>query len=90
MIIPSNEDELVTPRFVNELTGSNKTSLDNLKDFCLSKSPTMTYWVYLDDEKRLDVQAEDATVIIFNLDEMVSPDIDIVNSMIDTCNQLIS
>jgi hypothetical protein len=70
MIIPTNEDLQVVPRFVNELSESQQTTFEQLKEFCLTKAESLVYGVYFTDEKRFDIQPIEGEVVLVYIDEL--------------------
>jgi hypothetical protein len=70
MIIPTNEDLLVVPHFVNELSESQQATFEQLKQFCLTKVDSLAYGVYFTDERRFDIQPIEEDVVLVYIDEL--------------------
>lgn len=90
MIIPTNEDIQITPRFINDLSDSQKQPFINLKDFCLTKTDTILYVVYTTDVDRLDIQPIEGDVVCLVVDELDQSDKDIINSALQECTNLLN
>ena len=86
MIVPTNEDIQIMPRFINELSDSQKQPFINLRDFCLTKTDTIMYVVYTTDVDRLDIQPIEGDVVYFVVNELDQSDKDIVNSALQEWN----
>jgi hypothetical protein len=90
MIVPTNEDIQIMPRFINELSDSQKQPFINLRDFCLTKTDTIMYVVYTTDVDRLDIQPIEGDVVYFVVNELDQSDKDIVDSALQECSNLLN
>ena len=90
MIIPTNEDIQIIPRFINELSDSQKQPFINLRDFCLTKTDTILYVVYTTDVDRLDIQPIEGDVVCLVVNELDQSDKDIINSVLQECTNLLN
>jgi hypothetical protein len=90
MIVPTNEDIQIMPRFINELSDSQKQPFINLRDFCLTKTESILYVVYTTDVNRLDIQPIEGDVVYFVVNELDKSDKDIVNSALQECSNLLN
>ena len=90
MIIPTNEDLQIIPRFINELSDSQKQPFINLRDFCLTKTDSILYVVYTTDVDRLDIQPIEGDVVCLIVNELDQNDKDIVNSALQECSNLLN
>ncbi len=90
MIIPTNEGIQIIPRFINELSDSQKQPFINLRDFCLTKTNSLLYVVYTTDVDRLDIQPIEGDVVCLTVNELDQSDKDIVNSALKECTNLLN
>ena len=90
MIIPTNEDLQIIPRFINELSDSQKQPFINLRDFCITKTDSILYVVYTTDVDRLDIQPIEGDVVCLIVNELDQNDKDIVNSALQECSNLLN
>ena len=90
MIVPTNEDLQIIPRFINELSDSQKQPFINLRDFCLTKTDSILYVVYTTDVDRLDIQPIEGDVVCLIVNELDQNDKDIVNSALQECSNLLN
>ena len=90
MIIPTNEDIQIIPRFINELSDSQKQPFINLRDFCLTKTDSILYVVYTTDVDRLDIQPIEGDVVCLVVNELDKNDKDIVDSALQECSNLLN
>lgn len=90
MIIPTNEQIQIIPRFINELSDSQKQPFINLRDFCLTKTDTILYVVYTTDVDRLDIQPIEGDVVCLVVNELDQSDKDIINSALQECTNLLN
>ena len=90
MIVPTNEDLQIIPRFINELSDSQKQPFINLRDFCLTKTDSILYVVYTTDVDRLDIQQIEGDVVCLIVNELDQNDKDIVNSALQECSNLLN
>ena len=90
MIITTNEDIQIIPRFINDLSDSQKQPFINLRDFCLTKTDTILYVVYTTDVDRLDIQPIEGDVVCLVVDELDQSDKDIINSALQECTNLLN
>lgn len=90
MIIPTNEELKVVPRFVNELSEQDASPLLALKDFCLTKVETLSYVVYLQEENRLDIQPVEGEVVCLIVSILDQADKAIVEAAGAKCTELLN
>ena len=90
MIIPTNEDIQIIPRFINDLSDSQKQPFINLRDFCLTKTDTILYVVYTTDVDRLDIQPVEGDVVCLVVSELDPEEKSIVESALQTCTNLLN
>ena len=90
MIIATNEDLQVVPRFVNELSESQQTTFEQLKEFCLTKAESLAYGVYFTDEKRFDIQPIEGEVVLIYIDELDPQDKLIFDEVGVICTDLLN
>ena len=90
MIITTNEDIQIIPRFINDLSDSQKQPFINLRDFCLTKTDTILYVVYTTDVDRLDIQPIEGDVVCLVVNELDKNDKDIVDSALQECSNLLN
>jgi len=90
MIIPTNEDIQVVPRFVKELSESQQTTFEQLKEFCLTKTDSLSYGVYFTDEKRFDIQPIEGEVVLIYIDELDTQDKLIFDEVGVICTDLLN
>lgn len=90
MIIPVNENLEIIPRFVNELPIDDKTPLDDLRTFCLTKVTELAYVVYKIDNNRLDIQPVEGEVVYLLVSEMDINDKEIVENAGIVCTKLLN
>jgi hypothetical protein len=90
MIGPTNEDIQIIPRFINELSDSQKQPFINLRDFCLTKTDTIMYVVYTTDVDRLDIQPIEGEVVCLVVSELDTNDKSIVDSALQECTNLLN
>lgn len=63
MIIPNNPDFPITPRFYSELTAEQKTTIENLRTFVLTKIADIKYVVYTAEGNTLDLEPIEGDVV---------------------------
>ena len=85
MIIPTDENDQIVPRFVSELPDDEKQIFLNLRDFCLTKVDTLLYVVYTTDIDRLDIQSIDGDVVCLVVEELDPSDKETVNAALEEC-----
>jgi predicted lactoylglutathione lyase len=89
MIIPSDEEIQIVPRFVNELSEEDKASFLLLKDFCLTLVEDIQYIVYTNDVDRLDIQPSSGTVVCLTVNELEEADKLVVETVLSKCEELL-
>jgi hypothetical protein len=90
MIVPSDENEQIEIRFVNDLTDVQKQTFLDLRNFLLTQVDTLDYSVYTTDINRLDAQpVEGETKCIF-VDELGTNDKLIVDNVLTICLKLLN
>ena len=90
MIIPTNDGMQIIPRFINDLSDSQKQPFLNLRDFCLTKTDSILYVVYTTDVDRLDIQPIEGSVVCLVVSELNQTDKDIVDSALQECTNLLN
>ena len=90
MIIPTNVDLEIIPRFINEFNESQKSPFIYLRDFCLTKVNEISYVVYTTDVDRLDIQPIEGDVVCLVVSEMDSNDKSIVDAVLQECENLLN
>jgi hypothetical protein len=86
MIISDNVDFPITPRFYSELSTENKTIVDNLKTFSLTKVADIKYMVYTTEGDILDLESnQEENVRVLRADlEGDKPTLDCFIAMCET------
>jgi hypothetical protein len=90
MIVPSDENEQIDIRFVNDLTDAQKQAFLDLRDFLLTKVDTLDYSVYTTDVNRLDAQPVEGETKFIIVDELETNDKLIVDKVLDICLKLLN
>ena len=90
MIIPTNDELQVVPHFVNELSESQQTTFEQLKEFCLTKAESLAYGVYFTDERRFDIQPDSGDVVLVYIDELDTQDKLIFDEVGVICTELLN
>lgn len=90
MIVPSDENEQIDIRFVNDLTDAQKQAFLYLRDFLLTKVDTLDYSVYTTDVNRLDAQPVEGETKFIIVDELDTADKLIVDKVLDICLKLLN
>ena len=90
MIIPTNADLEIIPRFVSDFDESQKAPFIALRDFCLTQVNAISYVVYTTDVDRLDIQPIEGDVICLVVSEMDSNDKSIVDAALQECTNLLN
>jgi hypothetical protein len=90
MIIPTNEDLQVVPRFVNELSVEDQVPFENLLNFCLTQVDTLLYVVYTQDINRLDIQPIEGDVVCLIVADLDPVDKEIVDAAGVKCIELLN
>ncbi len=90
MIIPTNDNTQVIPRFINEFDENQKLPFLNLRDFCLTKTDSILYVVYTTDIDRLDIQPIEGEVVCLVVSELDTNDKSIVDSALQECTNLLN
>ena len=90
MIIPTDDNIIVVPRFINELSDPIKQPFINLRDFCVTKTETILYVVYTTDVDRLDIQPVEGDVVCLVVSELDPVEKSIVESALQTCTNLLN
>lgn len=86
MIIADNPDFPITPRFYSGLSSADKTIVDNLKTFALTKVSSIKYIVYTTEGDTLDLESneeENVRLIVADLGDD-KPTVDAFISMCET------
>ena len=90
MIIPANENLQVVPRFVNELSENQQATFEQLKEFCLTKTDSLSFGVYFNDERRFDIQPIKGAVVLIYIDELDPQDKNVFDEVGIICNDLLN
>ena len=90
MIISNNENDQVIPRFLNELSQEDKSPLESLINYCLTKVEGLRYVVFLSEFNRMDVQPTDGEVVCLTLDELDNNDRGIIDLALSKCVELLN
>lgn len=89
MIISNNPELPVIPRFVKDLTNTQKTTVENLKTFVLTKITDIKYVVYTAEGNTLNLESNQDENITLNVSEL-GGDKPIVDAVGLLCTQLIN
>jgi len=89
MIISNNPNVLIIPRFVKDLTDTQKTVVENLKTFVLTKITAIKYVVYTTEGNTLNLESDQEENITLNVSELGS-DKPVVDAVGVLCTQLIN
>lgn len=90
MIIPTNNQIEIIPRFINDLSETEQQPFLNLRNFCLTKTDSIMYVVYTTDVDRLDIQPNEGNVVCLVVNELEEKDKDIVESALKECLKLLN
>jgi hypothetical protein len=89
MIIADNEELTPTPRFYSELTTEQKTVLDNLKTFALTKVADIKYIVHTAESNTWDLEPNEGDVVRLEVSDL-GDDKPIVDAVSLLCTQLLN
>ena len=89
MIISNNPNVLIIPRFVKDLTDTQKTVVENLKTFVLTKITAIKYVVYTAEGNTLNLESDQEENITLNVSEL-GDDKPVVDAVGVLCTQLIN
>ena len=89
MIIANNPDAPIIPRFVQDLTTKQKTVIENLRVFVLTKITDIKYVVYTAEGNTLNLESNQDENITLNVSDLGDdkPTVDAVGLL---CTQLIN
>jgi hypothetical protein len=90
MIIPTNEDVQIVPRFINELSVEDKAPINNILSLCLTKVESISYMIYLAEEDRLDIQTDDTNTICLKISELEESEKQIVEAANSVYSKLLN
>ena len=90
MIVPTDENELTTIRFVNDLNETQKQAFLDLRDFLLTQVETLDYSVYTKDIDRLDAQPFEGETKCIVVSELDTNDKLIVDNVLAICLELLN
>lgn len=89
MIIANNPDAPIIPRFVQDLTTKQKTVIENLRVFVLTKITDIKYVVYTAEGNTLNLESNQDENITLNVSDL-GDDKPIVDAVGLLCTQLIN
>ena len=89
MIIANNPDAPIIPRFVQDLTTEQKTVIENLRVFVLTKITDIKYVVYTAEGNTLNLESNQDENITLNVSDL-EDDKPIVDAVGLLCTQLIN
>lgn len=89
MIIANNEGLIPTPRFYAELTAEQKTTIENLRTFVLTKVDSIKYVVYTAEGNTLDLEPNEGDVVRLEVSNL-GEDKPIVDAVGLLCTQLLN
>ena len=89
MIIANNPDAPIIPRFVQDLTTEQKTVIENLRVFVLTKITDIKYVVYTAEGNTLNLESNQDENIALNVSDL-GDDKPIVDAVGLLCTQLIN
>jgi hypothetical protein len=90
MIVPSDENEQIDIRFVNDLNDTQKQAFLDLRDFLLTQVDTLDYSVYMTDLNRLDAQPLEGATKCILVDELDENDKLTVDKVLAICLELLN
>lgn len=90
MIIANNPDFPITPRFYSELSSADKTIVDNLKTFALTKVLTIKYMVFTSLTNNLDLEPNEGDVVSLDVNTLSASDKAIIDAYTTMCNTLLN
>ena len=89
MIIANNPDAPIIPRFVQDLTTKQKTVIENLRVFVLTKITDIKYVVYTAEGNTLNLESNQDENITLNVSDL-GDDKPIVDAVGLLCTQLLN
>jgi hypothetical protein len=89
MIIANNPDAPIIPRFVQDLTTEQKTVIENLRVFVLTKITDIKYVVYTAEGNTLNLESNQDENITLNVADL-GDDKPIVDAVGLLCTQLLN
>ena len=89
MIIANNPEAPIIPRFVKDLTTEQKTVIENLRVFVLTKITDIKYVVYTAEGNTLNLESNQDENITLNVSDL-GDDKPIVDAVGLLCTQLIN
>ena len=89
MIIANNPDAPIIPRFVQDLTTEQKTVIENLRVFVLTKITDIKYVVYTAEGNTLNLESNQDENITLNVSDL-GDDKPIVDAVGLLCTQLLN
>jgi hypothetical protein len=89
MIIANNPDAPIIPRFVQDLTTEQKTVIDNLRVFVLTKVADIKYVVYTAEGNTLDLESNGEDLVRLEVSSL-GDDKPVVDAVGLLCTQLLN
>ena len=89
MIIANNPDTPIIPRFVQDLTTKQKTVIENLRVFVLTKITDIKYVVYTAEGNTLNLESNQDENITLNVSDL-GDDKPVVDAVGLLCTQLLN
>ena len=89
MIIANNPDAPIIPRFVQDLTTEQKTVIDNLRVFVLTKVADIKYVVYTEEGNTLDLESNGEDLVRLEVSSL-GDDKPVVDAVGLLCTQLLN
>jgi len=90
MIIPTNQELQILPRFVCDLSKKDAQPLISLREFCLKKVDELEYVVYISEINRLDIQPKIGAVLCLDVSTLDDSEKTIIQNAGVKCTELLN
>jgi hypothetical protein len=90
MIIPTNDEIQIIPRFVSELSMEQQQKFEELKNICLTKIDSLKYVVYYVETNIMNLQSDEDKTIELLISDLSDGEKIIINEVGFICTELLN